>query len=276
VPDVSLEADPNRGYAIRFGSWNVIGGTSCAAPLWAAFTALVNQQRAAAGLQPVGFLNPTLYTLSAGSTYATDFHDIADFSTNGFYPASPVFDDATGLGTFNGAGLLADLSSNGGGGGTGGTGQLLGNPGFENGSDPSPWIATSGIVTNRSGEPAHSGTWKAWLGGTGSVNSQVLYQQVAIPKTVTKATLSFWLHVDTVETSRLANDTLTLQVRSQSGALLRTLTTFSNTTVWSGFRQESFNLLPYKGQTIRITLVGVENGTRATSFVLDDFALDVQ
>src|SRR5207248_1667842 len=106
--------------------------------------------------------------------------------------------------------------------------------------------------------------------------SQVLYQQVAIPKTVTQATLTFWVHVDTVETSRLANDTLSIQVRTASGALLRTLGTFSNTTVWSGFRQVSFNLLPYKGQTIRIYLVSIENGTRATSFVLDDFALDVQ
>ena len=43
-----------------------LGGTSCAAPLWAAFTALVNQQAAASGQAPVGFLNPALYSIGQG------------------------------------------------------------------------------------------------------------------------------------------------------------------------------------------------------------------
>ncbi len=61
VPDVALNADyQNSGYSIYFqGSWGAYGGTSCAAPLWAAFTARVNQQRAAGGYPPLGFL-PTL------------------------------------------------------------------------------------------------------------------------------------------------------------------------------------------------------------------------
>ena len=111
VPDVSLNANPNTGYAIYTqGSWAVYGGTSCAAPLWAAFTALVNQQRAANGLTPLGLANPSLYPLLTGARYATDFHDIKDGSTNLYYPALTGYDDATGLGTLNGANLLADLA----------------------------------------------------------------------------------------------------------------------------------------------------------------------
>jgi fibronectin type 3 domain-containing protein len=112
VPDVSLDSDPNSGYQIYVdGGWLALGGTSCAAPLWASFTAIVNQARAANGLTPLGFPNPALYSIAEGPHYASDFHDIADNSTNGYYIAVPGYDDATGLGSYNGADLLADLSS---------------------------------------------------------------------------------------------------------------------------------------------------------------------
>ena len=112
VPDVSLNADPNTGYAIYVsGAWTVYGGCSAAAPLWAGFTALVNQQRAALGMAPLGQASPALYPLLKTAAYTSDFHDIADGSTNLFYPAVTGYDDATGLGTFNGANLLASLST---------------------------------------------------------------------------------------------------------------------------------------------------------------------
>ncbi len=111
VPDVSLDADPYTGYAIYYnGAWTIYGGTSCAAPLWSAFTALVNQQRAAAGKTPLGFANPAIYSLAKSSASAADFHDIADGSTNLYYPAVTGYDDATGWGSFNGANLLSGLS----------------------------------------------------------------------------------------------------------------------------------------------------------------------
>jgi len=111
VPDVSLNANQYTGYSVYFGGgWTVYGGTSCAAPLWAAFTALVNQKRAAAGSSLIGFANPPIYGIATSSAYANDFHDIADGSTNLFYPAVTGYDDATGWGTFNGANLLTDLS----------------------------------------------------------------------------------------------------------------------------------------------------------------------
>ena len=125
VPDVSLNADPNTGYAIFYSPVaaagatavapvaEVVGGTSAAAPLWAAFTALINEQRTANGLtSPVGFLNPLLYPLAVSSaTYGADFHDVLTGS-NLFFPAGAGYDDATGLGSFIGAPLLAALSVN--------------------------------------------------------------------------------------------------------------------------------------------------------------------
>ncbi|HEX5322700.1 MAG TPA: protease pro-enzyme activation domain-containing protein [Capsulimonadaceae bacterium] len=111
VPDVSLDADPNTGYAIYLnGGWTIYGGTSCASPLWAAFTALVNQQRLAAGQGYLGFADPLLYQIGKSARYSSDFHDIADGSTNLYFPAVAGYDDATGWGSFNGAGMLADLA----------------------------------------------------------------------------------------------------------------------------------------------------------------------
>ncbi len=113
VPDVALDADPYTGYAIYYnGGWVIYGGTSCAAPLWAAFTALVNEQRQSAGKAPLGQANPAVYSIAkVPATYATDFHDIADGSTNLYYPAVTGYDDATGWGSFNGAGLLSALTN---------------------------------------------------------------------------------------------------------------------------------------------------------------------
>lgn len=116
VPDVSLDADPNTGFDIYVkadGGWNTFGGTSDAAPLWASFTDLVNELRAQSGLPTLGFANPPIYQIGAGANYNTDFHDIADGSTNLFYPAVAGYDMSTGWGTFIGEELLNDLAGNG-------------------------------------------------------------------------------------------------------------------------------------------------------------------
>ena len=111
VPDVALNADPNTGYSVyTSGAWHVFGGTSVGAPLWAGFTALVNGQRAAAGLAPVGFLNPPLYQIGASASYAGGFNDVKTGS-NLFYPARTGYDNASGLGTFSGDALLNTLAT---------------------------------------------------------------------------------------------------------------------------------------------------------------------
>lgn len=110
VPDVALNADGNTGYAIYFnGEWQIFGGTSCAAPLWAGFTALVNESLTEAGKAPLGFANPVFYEIAKRDSYLTDFHDVT-MGDNFFYHAGMGYDNATGLGSFNGANLLATLT----------------------------------------------------------------------------------------------------------------------------------------------------------------------
>ena len=58
--------------------------------------------------------------------------------------------------------------------------------------------------------------------------------------------------------------------------MLATLATYSNANAATGYSQKSFNVLTYKGQTVQVYLVGTEDTTLQTSFVVDDFALNVQ
>jgi hypothetical protein len=157
------------------------------------------------------------------------------------------------------------------------TTQILGNPGFENGStSPAPWTVTSGVVNNSTSEPPHAGSWDAWMDGYGTTHTDTVLQQVTIPAAATAATLTFFLHIDTAETSTTtAFDTMTVQVRNSSGTVLSTLATFSNLNHATGYSQKSFNLLSFKGQTIQIFFKGVEDSTLQTSFVVDDVNLNV-
>ena len=154
--------------------------------------------------------------------------------------------------------------------------QLLGNPGFETGT-ASPWTISTGVLNNSTSEPAHAGSWDAWLDGYGTTHTDTLYQQVTIPSTVTSATLTFWLHIDTAETTTTTvYDTLKVQIRNSSGTVLATLATYSNLSKNTGYAQKSFDLTSYKGQTIQVYLVGAEDSQKQTSFVVDDFALTTQ
>jgi hypothetical protein len=192
------------------------------------------------------------------TTFANSSHTIV----------AKAYDAANNIGTSSNVTVTVN---NGGGGST----QLLGNPGFETGV-ASPWTATTGIIDNSAGEAAHSGSWKAWLDGYGATHTDSLLQTVAIPSTATSATLSFWLHIDTAETGSTAYDTLKVQIRNTSGTVLATLATYSNANAATGFSQKSFSVLTYKGQTVQVYLIGVEDTTLQTSFVVDDFALNVQ
>ncbi|MER5514348.1 S53 family peptidase [Streptomyces sp. NPDC002763] len=104
VPDVSAHANPSPGVSIYSqGSWSSVGGTSAAAPEWAAFAALYNQQAAAKGKANLGFANPALYTASG-----TGFHDITSGS-NGAYSAASGWDFTTGWGSYNASTLATKL-----------------------------------------------------------------------------------------------------------------------------------------------------------------------
>ncbi|MGW1868945.1 putative Ig domain-containing protein [Streptomyces mauvecolor] len=154
-------------------------------------------------------------------------------------------------------------------------GQVLSNPGFETGT-AAPWTATSGVISNSANEPPHGGSWYARLGGRGVTHTDTLAQQVTLPAACGRAQLSFWLHIDTAETSTTrAYDTLKVQILNGSGTVLATVAGYSNLNAASGYTQRSFDLSAYTGQTVTVQFTGAEDYTKETSFVVDDTALNV-
>ncbi|MFI1568597.1 M4 family metallopeptidase [Streptomyces sp. NPDC020490] len=182
-------------------------------------------------------------------------------TTAGTYSTTVTVTDSTGAtGT---ASFTWTVSS--GGGGTCTSAQLLGNQGFESGN--TTWTASSGVITNSTGESAHGGSYYAWLDGYGSTHTDTLSQSVTVPSGC-KATLTFYLHVDTAETTTSTQyDKLTVTAGST------TLATYSNLNAASGYTQKSFDLSSFAGSTVTIKFSGVEDSSLQTSFVVDDTAL---
>jgi kumamolisin len=111
VPDVSSLADTNTGWDIATGgSFQLIGGTSTGAPLWAGLAALTDQSLKEHHRRTLGFLDPALYYFGshAKSIPAPAFHDVT-LGNNLYYPATVGWDFATGLGTPNAAALVDDF-----------------------------------------------------------------------------------------------------------------------------------------------------------------------
>ncbi|WP_370935813.1 putative Ig domain-containing protein [Amycolatopsis sp. cg13] len=148
------------------------------------------------------------------------------------------------------------------------SGQKLGNPGFENGT--SPWTASSGVIsTSSNGEPPHSGTYLAYLDGYGSAHTDTVSQSVSIPSGC-HATLSYYLHVDTAETTTTtAYDKLTVKAGST------TLASYSNLNQATGYQLHTVDMSAYAGQTVTLTFTGTEDSSLQTSFCLDDTSLTV-
>ena len=117
-PDVAMEGDFDNYYCDLGYCANGAAGTSFAAPRWAAYTALVNQQAVEAGTAPsggIGFINPAIYAIGTGSSYDTDFHDITsgDNLTDNqpvWFSATTGYDLTTGWGSANGQKLIDALA----------------------------------------------------------------------------------------------------------------------------------------------------------------------
>ncbi|MET8640853.1 putative Ig domain-containing protein [Streptomyces sp. NPDC004675] len=181
-------------------------------------------------------------------------------STAGTYSATVTAKDSTGA-----SGSASFSWTVGTSGGTCSSAQLLGNPGFESGS--TGWTATGGVITNDSGEAAHGGSYKAWLDGYGSSHTDTLSQSVTIPSGC-RATLTFYLHIDTAETTTGSQyDKLTVTAGST------TLATYSNLNAATGYAQKSFDLSSFAGSTVTLKFSGAEDSSLQTSFVVDDTAL---
>jgi subtilase family serine protease len=108
VPDIAGDANTDNYSCYDGGCSTGNGGTSYAAPLWAGFIALANQQAALLHRHPVGFLNPTVYAIGGTAHYRKIFHD-EKFGNNGRYIAGPGFDLVTGFGSPTGQPLLDAL-----------------------------------------------------------------------------------------------------------------------------------------------------------------------
>ncbi|MFI6254234.1 M4 family metallopeptidase, partial [Streptomyces sp. NPDC051016] len=117
-------------------------------------------------------------------------------TTAGTYSTTVTVTDSTGA---TGTASFTWTVSSSGGGGTCTSSQLLGNNGFESGN--TTWTATSGVITNSSSESAHGGSYYAWLDGYGSTHTDTLSQSVTIPSGCTNTTFTFYLHIDTAETT---------------------------------------------------------------------------
>ncbi|MFD5400780.1 putative Ig domain-containing protein [Streptomyces griseorubiginosus] len=180
-------------------------------------------------------------------------------STAGTYQVTVTAKDSTGA-----SGSTSFTWTVGSTGGTCTSSQLLGNAGFESGN--TTWTASSGVITNGTGESAHGGSYYAWLDGYGSAHTDTLSQSVTVPSGC-KATFTFYLHIDTAETGSTAYDKLTVSAGST------TLATYSNVNAATGYVQKSFDLSSYAGSTVTLKFSGVEDSSLQTSFVIDDTAV---
>lgn len=143
-------------------------------------------------------------------------------------------------------------------------GQKLVNPGFESGA--TGWSSSPGVIgQNGTAQPAHSGTWDAWLDGYGAAHTDTLSQSVTVP-TGCAVTVSFYLNIDTAETTTSsAYDTLTVKL----GAT--TVAAFSNLNKAAGYVLHTY--APSASGATTLSFSGNEDGSLATSFVLDDLAV---
>ncbi|MFG1620445.1 M4 family metallopeptidase [Kribbella sp. NPDC049227] len=207
--------------------------------------------------------------LSSGSTYK-DAREGAITSAKELYGADSA--QCKGIeAAFSGISVPAGAAACGGGTEPPPTGDnLLLNPGFESGAVN--WTGTAGPITNNTGRPARTGSWKLWLQGNGRATTENVGQSVAIPASATAASLSFWIRIDTAETTTsTVYDTAKVQI--VDGGTTTTLATYSNLNKNTSYVQKTFNVTQYKGKTVTVKFVGQEDSSLQTSFVIDDTSL---
>ncbi|WP_323100276.1 M4 family metallopeptidase [Intrasporangium sp. YIM S08009] len=148
--------------------------------------------------------------------------------------------------------------------GGGGGGAALTNGGFESGQ--TGWTGTAGPITNNTGRPARTGSWKMWLGGNGTSGSENESQTFSVPATATSPTLTYYIRIDTSETSTTtAYDTATVQINGV------TKQSYSNlSTPKASYVAKTIDLTAYKGTNVTLKFADTEDSSLQTSFVIDD------
>ncbi|MGW7453645.1 M28 family peptidase [Streptomyces sp. NPDC054787] len=250
--DFSIGVSPSAGSTAPGGSTSATVNTSTVSG--AAQTVALSVSGAPAGVSAT--LSPT--SVQSGSSSALSVQ-VGAGTVPGTYTLT-----VTGSGTVSHT-TTYTLTVTGSGGCT--PRQLVVNGGFESGS--SPWTATSGVITNQSGQLPHSGSYKAWLNGYGSSHTDSASQSLSIPSGCASYQLSFFLHIDTDENENVVYDRFTVSVGGQ------TLETFSNLNANSGYVQKTYDLAPFAGQSVTLKFNGVEDQSLQTSFVVDDVTVQV-
>lgn len=313
VPDVAANADLSTGYAIyctvsAAGCDSakpdlVAGGTSAAAPLWAAGMALINQALAQQGKSAVGNANATLYAVQKASPAA--FHDVQQ-GNNLYYRAGPGFDLATGLGSPDFAALEQAIASGttatggnptptpttGPGGAptvtpTPGVGQeLLANNGFENGQ--SPWAQNSaGNYQLIDSENPHSGTYNADLCGYDACND-IITQAFVVPQQYASLTLTYQWEMVTEESGG-CNDHFSVDVYSVQdngdgtvglGHSIAQVQAACNSDANTNYAQMTVDLTDklhgQEGQTLALVFHTTSNNSNPTRVFVDDVSLQAR
>ncbi len=200
------------------------------------------------------------WTATAGTVSSTGFYTAP--ATAGTYTVKAT----SAADTTKSASATVTVTS----GGTG-TEKIL-NGGFESGV--TSWTGTTAAIGTFSAQPAYAGTKNAWLCGNGKTSTEYLYQAIAIPSAATSATLSFYVHIDTAETTTsTAYDKLVVSLQKTNGSTLKTLATYSNLNKAAGYVLKTFDVSAYKGQTVRVYFKSTEDSSLQTSFVLDNVSL---
>jgi hypothetical protein len=279
VADLSAVADPATGVAVydTWGSnqdpakaWNTLGGTSAAAPLIAAMIAEANPAHPSASYAYVAANSAGLNDVTTGTNSASACVPVL------LCKAGAGYDGPTGQGTPSG--LLAL-------GGPGSTvypldvaacptGNRLTNPGLESGA--TGWAAPSGAIGKhtKTGAP-HSGKWSVVLDGTGHARTDRLSQKIGFPASCRSATVSFWLKINTTETTTTAkHDTMVVTlgaapIGTWSNLQHSRYKNYLHVSVRVSLPLDNYNA--WSGATL--LFAGTENGSKQTTFVIDDVSL---
>lgn len=279
VPDVSLSAAGHDGYVIvQEAALGAVGGTSASSPSFAGLMALVLQKTGSRQ----GNANPTFYAM-ANSQYAnhgvTAFHDVTTLSNKvptsttpiGFN-AGPAYDQATGLGTVNAFSLVTQWGQTPTGSGSGNANVVNGN--FESGN-LNGWTTGGALAPSISSVQKHGGSFSALLGANAAPEpngDSFLSQDITLPASFTSATLTFWYWPASQDNINF--DWQEAQIQNTSGnTLAQVLKVCQNTQAWT---QVTYDLTPYKGQTIRLYFNAHGDGFGdLTSMYVDDVSLTI-
>ena len=198
---------------------NSYGGTSFAAPAWAGYLALVNQQLAADSDSPIGFINPIIYAQNVTSQYSTDFHDITS-GTSGSYSATTGYDLVTGWGSPNGTGLINALVA---------TANV---PSFSLSASPT----TVSVVQGNSGSSTITST--ALHGFSSAVGLTATGQPSGVTVSFSPSSITTGAGTSTVSiavAATVAAGTYTITVTGTSGGITKTATVSLTVTAPPGF-----------------------------------------